>query len=316
RKTGKSAILLRLYNIIFNKNDGVIPFYFEMKQTDQWIVDFSIDFFLTFLSQYVAFKTRDKNHIFLGSFHHIREVCKKRELDFLNDRIDIFEAAIKEENIDLMWNIVRDAPRLIADRYDERIVQIIDEFQYINRYIFWDKGKTNKAKNLAGSYFHTCEYKNAPILASGSWVGWLMDDLSEMLPGRFKRYYLENMPKHESLDMIYRYSFIMNFPVTEETASAIAELCEGNPCYISSLFESDCPDKDLASREGVLKTLEFETNDKRGAIRRVWMEYINYALSRVNSQETKNIILYHWCPVKLYFKRANILKLWIIQPNN
>ncbi|MCP4694943.1 MAG: hypothetical protein GY859_43345, partial [Desulfobacterales bacterium] len=52
RKTGKSAILQRLYNIIFNRNDGVIPFYFEMKETDKWIGDLSKEYFFTFLSQY------------------------------------------------------------------------------------------------------------------------------------------------------------------------------------------------------------------------------------------------------------------------
>ncbi len=206
RKTGKSALFQRLYNIIFDKNDGVIPFYFEIKESDQWIVDFSKDFFLTFLSQYIAFKTRNKDHMSLDSLKKIREVCKKHEFHFLIDRIEIFQERIEEESIDLMWDLARDAPRKIAEHYDERVVQMIDEFQYINRLIFWDESKTNKAKNLAGSYLHTCEYKIAPILASGSWVGWLLDDLGKMLPGRFNRYYLENMPKHESVDMVYRYS--------------------------------------------------------------------------------------------------------------
>jgi len=44
RKTGKTAILHRLYNLTFQKNDGVIPFYYEMVETDRWILDFSRDF--------------------------------------------------------------------------------------------------------------------------------------------------------------------------------------------------------------------------------------------------------------------------------
>ncbi len=31
-KTGKTALLHRLYNISFHKNDGVIPFYYESFQ--------------------------------------------------------------------------------------------------------------------------------------------------------------------------------------------------------------------------------------------------------------------------------------------
>ena len=48
RKTGKTAIMHRLYNIIFHQNDGAIPFYYEIKESSQWMLDFSVDFFLTF----------------------------------------------------------------------------------------------------------------------------------------------------------------------------------------------------------------------------------------------------------------------------
>jgi len=58
RKTGKTAVMQRLYNLIFEKNDGVIPFYFEIKEGDHWLADFSRDFYLTYIYQYIAFKTR------------------------------------------------------------------------------------------------------------------------------------------------------------------------------------------------------------------------------------------------------------------
>ena len=31
RKTGKSALMQRLFNIVFEQNDKVVPFYFEIK---------------------------------------------------------------------------------------------------------------------------------------------------------------------------------------------------------------------------------------------------------------------------------------------
>lgn len=36
RKTGKSALLQRLYNIVFEQNTAVIPFYFEIREGKQW----------------------------------------------------------------------------------------------------------------------------------------------------------------------------------------------------------------------------------------------------------------------------------------
>jgi len=43
RKMGKTALLERLFNITFFKNDGVIPFYYEIKETKMWVVDFCQD---------------------------------------------------------------------------------------------------------------------------------------------------------------------------------------------------------------------------------------------------------------------------------
>ena len=36
RKMGKTALMERLFNITFYKNDGVIPFYYEVKETKMW----------------------------------------------------------------------------------------------------------------------------------------------------------------------------------------------------------------------------------------------------------------------------------------
>ncbi len=35
RKTGKTALLERLYNLTFKQNDRVVPFYFEIRETNQ-----------------------------------------------------------------------------------------------------------------------------------------------------------------------------------------------------------------------------------------------------------------------------------------
>ncbi|HLP46223.1 MAG TPA: hypothetical protein VK469_09765, partial [Candidatus Kapabacteria bacterium] len=40
RKMGKTAIMQRLFNIIYYKNDGIIPFYYEIKEKKMWVVDF------------------------------------------------------------------------------------------------------------------------------------------------------------------------------------------------------------------------------------------------------------------------------------
>ncbi len=55
-KTGKTAILQRLFNIVFDKNDQVIPIYYEVKESKQHVGEFCKDFFLTVIYQYTAFR--------------------------------------------------------------------------------------------------------------------------------------------------------------------------------------------------------------------------------------------------------------------
>ena len=127
---------------------------------------------------------------------------------------------------------------------------------------------------------------------SGSWVGWLMHDLIMMLPGRFIFDELEPMPENEAVETIFKYSQIYDIPVTEETVYMIAAISEGNPFYISSLFKSQYPNMDIASKDGLVKTLNFETLNKRGIIRNTWMEYVSSAFSKVNDKSAKQIVLY------------------------
>ncbi|MBF0449962.1 MAG: hypothetical protein HQK75_04610 [Candidatus Magnetomorum sp.] len=294
RKTGKSALMQRLFNIVFEQNDKVVPFYFEIKEYHQWIGDFSKQFFFAFIHQYLAFQSRNPEYLnyYVHTYAMLKTSAKKEGLDYLVKHIEYFEYSENKGEVDLLWEIARESPRTIAQYKDERVLQMIDEFQFINRYIFRDQACKDRISELAGSYLHTAEYKNAPLLVSGSWVGWLMDDLNKMLPGRFTIYDFNNMPKHEAIEMALNYAEIEQIPTTYKTACIIADLTEGNPFYISTLFQSEYPDKNFSTEKGILDTLNFETFDKRGMILGTWMEYIGSATDRINDINGKKIILY------------------------
>jgi hypothetical protein len=295
RKMGKTAVMERLFNITFFKNDVVIPFYYEIEENDIWIVDFCQDFFFTFIYQYIAFKTRKTEYLKpddKSDFEKLSAAAKKEGLDYLTGIIAGAAHAVAHERIDILWKIVRGAPQTIAFRQKEFIVQMIDEFQFMNAMIYWDKEKTNLAKNLAGGYLSTAESKIAPLLVSGSWVGWLLNELDTMLPNRFRYEFLENMPENEAVEMIYKFSNFFDVPVTEQTAYLMFKQTEGSPFYISSLIRSRFPGKDLTTVKGLIDTLEFETLDRRGNIKLTWMEYVLSTFKKVNGKNAKKIVLY------------------------
>ncbi|MCP4153902.1 MAG: hypothetical protein GY757_39615 [bacterium] len=295
RKMGKTALLERLFNITFYKNDGVIPFYYEVKENDVWIVDFCIDFCLTFVYQYIAFKTRKREYLGAfekGNFTRAKAIAVKEGLDFLVELIDGVEYSVRNHQVDILWDTIRNAPKNTAFRRQEFIVQMIDEFQFLNATIYWDKEKRNKAGSMAGGYLSTAESKIAPLLVSGSWVGWLMNLLKMMLPARFKYKSLGNMPEDEAVEMVFKYSRYFEVPVSEETVYLIARLTEGSPFYIAALLRSECRGKDLTTVDGLTRALEFETLDAQGAIKGTWMEYVKNAFAKVNDRNAKRIVLH------------------------
>ena len=295
RKMGKTALMERLFNITFYKNDGVAPFYYEIKENDTWIVDFCQDFFLTFIYQYIAFKSRKINYLGRDKKNSLEEAKKDaidEGLDYLTGVIENVEYSSRHLHVDMLWNTVREAPKTIAFSENEFIVQMIDEFQFMNAMIYWDKEKKNLAKNLAGGYLSTAESKIAPLLVSGSWVGWLINELDTMLPNRFWHEYLENMPENEAVEMVYKYSRFFDVPITEETAYLIFKQTEGSPFYINSIIRSRYRDKDLTTVDGLTDTLEFETLDRRGNIKATWMEYVLSTFKKVNGKNAKQLVLY------------------------
>ncbi|MCP4220437.1 MAG: hypothetical protein GY765_37750, partial [bacterium] len=295
RKMGKTALLERLFNITFHKDDGVIPFYYEVKESNIWIADFCKDFFLTFIYQYIAFKTRKREYLTPMSgqkFARAADVAEKENLHYLTELITGVEYEYNHAYLDTLWIMVRDAPRILAARRGEFIVQMIDEFQFLNDRIYRDKSLKEKQNDMAAGYLSTAESKVAPLLVSGSWVGWLMNLLQMMLPARFKYKDLPNMPEAEAIEMIFRYSRYFEVPVCEETVYLLARLSEGSPFYISAVMRSECPDKDLTTIDGLTRALEFETLSRQGTIKIGWMEYVKAALSKVNDRNAKRIVLH------------------------
>jgi hypothetical protein len=293
RKTGKSCLMQRIFNILFEKNDSVIPFYFEIIETKQLLKDLSVNYFLTFINQYIAFKTRKISYLTTRNrFSNSLKIARKENLTDIVEWIQDIEATYHDESPGILWQMVIDAPRFIVKGSEDRVLQMIDEFQFINRYIIRDKDSNDRIDDLAGSYLHTCEYKNAPFLVSGSWVGWLMDDLNKQLPGRFIKYSMDNMPENESVETIFKYAKIYNIPVTEKSAFVMAQLTEGNPFYIDGLFGSKKKNKNFSTKQGILETLEYETLSLDGSINNTWMDYLEAAFDKINNIHAKKIVMF------------------------
>ncbi len=296
RKCGKTAMMQRLFNILWNENGQVIPLYLEVEDQDQWLLDFSDTYYRTFLSQYLSFKTRrvlaidNKPWEFSELFDMARELGFEKVLR----NMDFFQEHLDAKRVAQAKSMALGTPAFIAGLENAFCLVMLDEIQFMTKYIFRDEECKILYRNLPGSYHSLVESKVTPMLVSGSYVGWMMRIMHEMFKGgRLKQTRVSpKLTAPEGLEAIYRYAEHNNKPLSDEAAFVINELTQSDPFYIASLFRSDWEYQDFTSVDGAIKTLAFEIRNKEGELFGTWSEYIALTLEEVNDKYAKQILLF------------------------
>ncbi|KHD06299.1 hypothetical protein PN36_17255 [Candidatus Thiomargarita nelsonii] len=150
RKSSKSAIMQRLFNILWNQNGTVIPFYFEMHV-----------YYRTFMSQFLSFKTRTV--LDYGNrpwdFAELRKMAKAINNNNALKDMDGFQDCLYKERVDQTMNWAFNAPSVFAGKENVFFLVMIDEIQYMTDYIFRDKEYKVLAYHLQGAYHGLVETK-------------------------------------------------------------------------------------------------------------------------------------------------------------
>ena len=126
RKKGKTALVQRLFNLLYTINDPqIIPFYFKIEEGNLPMLTFSEKFYRILLSQYFGFKLREvdlfRKVLPFGKLHQLAE-----DDAIIREDIELMEEYIANHNPDLAWGHAREAGHRISGQKDERIIQIID----------------------------------------------------------------------------------------------------------------------------------------------------------------------------------------------
>jgi len=296
RKSGKSAIMQRLFNILWNENGVVIPFYFEVRDINQWLLSFADVYYRTFMSQFLSFKTRtvlDSGNR-PWDFAELIKMAKAINNNNALKNMDVFQNCLDKEQIDQAIDFAFSAPGVLAGKENVFFLVMIDEIQYMTEYLYHDKAQQVKAYNLPGAYHGLVESKVAPMLVSGSYVGWMVKMMREMfVGGRLKQTEISSkLTPEEGFETVYRYADFYEIEVTDESALVINQLTQSDPFYIASLLRSDWIERDFSTKEGVIKTLDYEVRNRKGELFGTWSEYIYSTIKAVNDRYAKQILLF------------------------
>jgi hypothetical protein len=288
RKIGKSLILERLYNIIYSEKKGLIPFYYEFTEGTRSGKEFYHDFLTRFYMQVVGYYMRDtlliRNAIDFKADVDVAEFRKKVESIsipnkeiILNDLHRCINMLDKQKPLYEYVIAATATPRSFATTpgVEEKVVQMIDEFQYLNMYI--DAGVEDKP---CKAYMSTAEMKVAPLIITGSLMGVVSEELMRWLPHRFDEFIVPKMDAQEAINMTMNYGKIYGHSITPEIAAYIVHVTNNVPGRIIDMLSPKFGKTLISNDAEADQALEFEAG--QGSIRKDWNEYLFLAMKAVN----------------------------------
>jgi len=295
RKSGKTAIMERLYNMLWIQNNRIVPFYYEVKDQNRWLLHFADDYLRTCLTQYISFLSR--SHLPFNREIYDWDTLFQKAEDLqqysIIERIELFQKYYHQENEDQAISIAVGTPYRLFEKDKNHFVIMIDEIQYMTKYLYKDKEEKIQAYNLPGIFHGMVELRFCPMLVSGSYIGWMKQMMHEMFVGGRLRIMdiSSSLTFDEGMEAVYRYAEYNQIEIKEDVALAINVLSQSNPYYISSIIESDWPECDFSTFSGIVETFANEIVDKTTELHRTWMEYIESTLEKVNDIYAKKILL-------------------------
>ncbi len=305
KKSGKTAFVQRLFNELWSigQNDHknpshVIPFYIEIDEKDVWMLDLGKRYIETFVSQVISFFTGNselcRTPLVLKDILDLpAEPGYEREFELLQ-RITSKVSGSLNERSNLSWDYATRAPHEFAATLQRPVLVIIDEFQNLGRFVHVDRAMTNQNRTVPGTFHSLSESKVAPMLATGSHVGWLINVIDEFLDGgRLKRHHMQtSLTEEEGLESVYRYADYFGEPITNESALLINSMTGADPYFISCVMKNDSGEFDLTTRQGVEGAVQYETIGPSAEMAGGWRTYFEKTLKQINQVNAKKILLF------------------------
>ena len=296
RKSGKTALVQRLFNQLWSANGRVIPFYFSIPETAIWYPAFALMYYRTFATQYISFLERDSELMqYPLEMAEIRAYGEANSISSFVRDVDNILTNFDRGLHGLMWDTAYRAPHRMASVKKRNILVIIDEFQYLSNQIYTREDLSgDPLTSMPGSYHEVAESKVAPMLVTGSYVGWMLDIMRNYLKaGRLRQVKFSSyLDEDAGLIAVYKYAHGHNRLITNETAVQLNKLCQNDPFFINCVMENSRSKYDLTTPGGVVYAVNNEAANPDSYLSRTCQEYIDNTVDRINDRYGKHMLLH------------------------
>ncbi|MFQ5616527.1 MAG: ATP-binding protein, partial [Anaerolineales bacterium] len=275
RRTGKTAILIKLFNRLFYEQEKVLPVfisfarYLHLRQP-LTMEEVGARYLSAYISCFLAFRYHRPELVQAGlNMERLRPIAEKFNDPIINELIEGYDLSSNSRMSQTIAQMAINTPHVVARLNNIPTIVIVDEFQVLTDV---RDPKQGVSHDLTDSFQAAVETHWAPMLVSGSAVSLLVGQaLGGLLSGRFKYWYLKPLPREYAHDLMFRAGEASGTAVTEELAEAVWQLTGGYPYAIHSLVNSDCPARRrLPALDALEEVMTFELTDPRGEL---WQHY-------------------------------------------
>jgi hypothetical protein len=275
RRTGKTAILVKLFNRLFYEQEDVLPVFISFARhlhlkKPITSYDFAREYLTGYASSYLAFRYRQPRLLYSRpTLEDLRDFAHQIGDDYALALFKRYERYLVEPTPYGLVQWVINFPMGEARERNMPTAMIVDEFQVLTD--VYDP-RQNVHHDLTDSFQWAVDTKWAPVLVSGSAVSLLVGQaLGGMLSDRFNYWYLDPLTREYAHDLVFRLSDFARVTVNEELAEALWQLTAGYPYSIFCLMTSFCLARQrYPSPDALEQVLTFELTNPRG---KLWQHY-------------------------------------------
>lgn len=299
RRTGKTAILHKTFNRLFNEQERVLPVYISFVQylnraEPITAYEFVEEYFTGYIRSYLAFRYRQPQlYAGIPLLNEMRAFGEEVGDELVRSAFHSYDIglATKPRPAHGLMQWVINLPRGYARRYDLPTALFVDEFQVLTRVYNPD---TAMMRDVSDSFQHASETRYAPMLVSGSSIAMMVGNaLGGLLSGRFQTWRLDPLSEEYAVDMALRLGRHLGLPVTEEIALALFELTQGYPYSIERILYSLSPDlQRLPDVAALPDIIFFELTNRLGALFEHYEDEYGKYIEQLNGDQTTRKILF------------------------
>jgi len=291
RRMGKTEIFLRVVNRLFveqnNKENAVIPVFFQFSEENITHHNFALQYVENFLRWFAAFRLRDIQ--LLHTPRDFNELLNYIEKHITMTRglyiaIDAAKAIMKKGVVEPAKVSIM-LPKDVAYADDITIAMFLDEFQ--------NTKLPHLNFSIVGFFQTSVESLRCPHFVTGSAMSILTDEIlgKGALYGRFDYKRIQRFTDYYGEELVLKTSKYYGATIDSGMPTIISDRCGGNPFYITAIIRQAVKQKIEIKNESILNKL-LAIDISSGFI---WMELsdqVNRWIQRINDYGITKWILY------------------------